>query len=207
MLQTLIPGFDSEMESITEISTMGSILAFNVSFKGPEHFWSTFPKKWQDEYEGASMHFSDPAVIWPLMYEGNIRWSEIKLPDVRGVFRKARSHDLNYGALFSRNVNNSKTILSVSRQDRELTDGEMMSLSVRWSRLSNIVEGRAGLTDKEMEVLALARDGFDYSQMADKLGISRGTINVRAAKARDKLGANSITHAVAIAITRNYFSN
>jgi len=206
MLKSIIPSFDAEMNAISEISTMGSILAFNVSFKGPEHFWTTFPKAWHNEYEGASLHFADPAVIWPLMNVGDIRWSEINLPDVRSVFKKARVHGLNYGALFSRKDRNSKTILSVSREDRELTDGEMMSLSVRWSRLATLVDGRAGLTDKEMEVLALARDGFDYSQIANKLGISRGSVNVRATNARSKLGANSITHAVAIAIMRNYFS-
>lgn len=207
MLHSLIPGFDSELESINNISNMGCILAFNVGFKGPEHFFSSFPEVWRQEYEAASLHFADPAVVWPLMYEGDIRWSEIKLPDIRGVFKKARVHNINYGALFSRQVCNSKTIMSVSRHDRELTDAEMIKLSIQWDRISNLVEGRAGLTDKEMEVLALARDGLDYKLIAAELGISLSTVKMRVDKAKAKLGAKSLTHAVVIAVTRKYFSH
>jgi len=206
MIQILIPAFNTEMALIENIASMGSILAFNVGFKGPEHFHSTYPELWRDEYEAASLHFVDPAVMWPLLNAGDIRWSEIKLPDIRGVFKKARSHNLNHGAVFSRQIGNTKTILSVSRHDRELTDGEMISLSVQWDRLSSLVDGRAGLTEKEMKVLACARDGFDYGETAAELNISLGAVKARMEKARSKLGANSVAQAVAMAITRKYFT-
>ena len=207
MLNTLIPAFETELEAINNISNMGSILAFNVGFKGPEHFYTSYPDRWVHEYEAASLHFADPAVVWPLMNVGNIRWSEIKLPDIRGVFKKARCHDINYGALFSRQICNSKTIMSVSRHDRELTDAEMNSLSIQWDRISNLVEGRAGLTGKEMEVLALARDGLDYKLIAAELDIGLSTVKMRVDKAKAKLGAKSLTHAVVIAVTRKYFTH
>ncbi len=57
-------------------------------------------------------------------------------------------------------------------------------------------------TPRELEVLALIRDGHRNKQIADKLKISEATVNFHIKNIVDKLGANDRTHAVTIAVRR-----
>lgn len=58
------------------------------------------------------------------------------------------------------------------------------------------------LTSRELEVLALIRDGCRNKQIADQLSISENTVNFHIKNIVDKLAANDRTHAVTIAVRR-----
>ena len=58
------------------------------------------------------------------------------------------------------------------------------------------------LTDRELEVLRLVRDGQRNKQIADRLCISESTVNFHVKNVMDKLQANDRTHAVTIALRR-----
>jgi len=62
--------------------------------------------------------------------------------------------------------------------------------------------GEEELSARELEVLALIRDGNKNKQIADQLTISENTVNFHIKNLVDKLGAKDRTHAVAIAIRR-----
>src|SRR5215471_19325179 len=62
--------------------------------------------------------------------------------------------------------------------------------------------GEEDLTPRELEVLALIRDGRKNKQVADDLSISENTVNFHIKNIVGKLGANDRTHAVTIAIRR-----
>ena len=62
--------------------------------------------------------------------------------------------------------------------------------------------GDEDLTDREMDVLRLIRDGFRNKQIADELSIAETTVNYHIKNLVDKLQANDRTHAVTIAIRR-----
>lgn len=62
--------------------------------------------------------------------------------------------------------------------------------------------GEESLTGRELEVLALIRDGHRNKQIADVLGIAETTVNFHIKNLVDKLNANDRAHAVAIAIRR-----
>lgn len=62
--------------------------------------------------------------------------------------------------------------------------------------------GEELLTDRELDVLRLIRDGHRNKQIADKLGIAETTVNFHIKNLVDKLGANDRTHAVTIAVRR-----
>jgi DNA-binding NarL/FixJ family response regulator len=62
--------------------------------------------------------------------------------------------------------------------------------------------GEDSLTSRELEVLALIRDGHRNKQIADVLGIAETTVNFHIKNLVDKLNANDRTHAVTIAIRR-----
>jgi DNA-binding NarL/FixJ family response regulator len=62
--------------------------------------------------------------------------------------------------------------------------------------------GEEDLTDRELEVLRLIRDGYRNKQIADRLAIAETTVNFHIKNLVDKLGANDRTHAVTIALRR-----
>jgi DNA-binding NarL/FixJ family response regulator len=62
--------------------------------------------------------------------------------------------------------------------------------------------GEEDLTDRELQVLRLIRDGFRNKQIADRLSIAETTVNFHIKNLVDKLGANDRTHAVTIAVRR-----
>jgi DNA-binding NarL/FixJ family response regulator len=62
--------------------------------------------------------------------------------------------------------------------------------------------GEESLTDRELQVLQLIRDGNRNKQIADRLSIAETTVNFHIKNLVAKLGANDRAHAVAIAIRR-----
>lgn len=62
--------------------------------------------------------------------------------------------------------------------------------------------GDDDLTERELEVLRLIRDGYRNKQIADQLVIAETTVNFHIKNLVDKLGANDRAHAVAIAVRR-----
>ena len=62
--------------------------------------------------------------------------------------------------------------------------------------------GHEELTNRELEVIELIRDGNKNKQIANKLSISESTVNFHIRNIVDKLRANDRTHAVTIAMRR-----
>lgn len=168
---------------------------------------SEYPRDWRAEYEERNYFAGDPVLVWTIAHSGVKRWSEITLPDVRGILKRAEKFDLRYGAVFSKKTSRKRSFLTVSRADRELTDIEMETLKVKFEIWVDLVTGRASLTKGELDVLRLMRDGEGQREIADFLGISESTVKQRAQKAVSKLGAKNRTHAVALAVTRNFFDD
>lgn len=202
MLKSIIPNFESEVTSLKFLGESGFIMAYNMTFRGPEYFHSEYPEEWQSIYEERNYFFVDPILIWCVTKSGDKRWSDIKMPDIRGVMKEAQKYGLNYGAAFSRKIENKRSIFTIAREDREFTDEEIFHLGERFDNLVQVVVGQNDLTDKELEVLRGLRDGLSYKQIAAKLDISVPTVKSRAERAKVKLGAKTTTQAVAIASAR-----
>lgn len=62
--------------------------------------------------------------------------------------------------------------------------------------------GEEDLTDRELEVLRLIRDGYRNKQIADELAIAETTVNFHIKNLVSKLRASDRTHAVTIALRR-----
>ncbi|WP_439570202.1 autoinducer binding domain-containing protein [Roseovarius mucosus] len=192
--------FKAEEALISSIGTEGYFIMLNHSRKGPEFIDSSYPEAWRIEYDENSYHLKDPAFLWGLAKNGDRRWSEVRLPDVAGVFKKARRHGLIYGALFSRGYPTRKSVLSVARDDRELTDEELMLLSKWFDGFVEACNGRQLFSAKELEVLQCLSNDMTIEQAADKIGISASAAKVRLKSARDRNGKQTNSWAVAAAL-------
>jgi LuxR family transcriptional regulator, quorum-sensing system regulator SdiA len=204
VFKSLIPNFDKELEDLRVIGPSGFILAFNMTFRGPEFMHSEYPEAWRAEYEERNYFALDPVLGWALVSSGYKRWSEVRLPDVRGVLKRGSAFGLKYGAVFSSKKDRKRSFLTIARGDRELTDNEVERINTKFGLWTELVTNRAALTDKELDVLRLLRDGLGQSEIAEELGIAESTVKQRAVSATTKLRANNRTQAVAIAMTRGY---
>lgn len=184
------------------LGTQGFVFVHNLGLRGPEFVHSEYPVEWQREYEGRNYMWSDPVLIWSMMNRGDKRWSEINTSDFRSVMIAARKHQLNHGAIFCRGAI-KKSVLSLSRADREFTDEEMALLSSMVTKLVEEASLDTALAEAEIETLRRFRDGLGYKEIGLALRISPSTVKLRLANARKKLGAVSNVHALALAIQRN----
>lgn len=174
------------------MSTGGFTLAVNKTPFGVEYFDSTFPDEWQMLYKQKHFVWVDPIVL-NAMWNGNSdkRWSEIKAPDVRGVWKTASVYGLVYGATFARTRAINKSLLSLSRSDREFSDDEMDRLSNWFDKFLNEVDGGLNLTDKEVEVIKLLARDMNIEEIANVLGVTQSAIKTRLRQARGKVGCKS----------------
>ena len=202
----MIPNYHQEVERLLQYGPSGFVLAFNMTFRGPEHLHSAFPKDWVTIYQNKNYFFLDPINLWTFSQVGEKRWSEIRLPDLRGVLPEAKKFGLVYGAIFSRKRLDKRSLLSVARSDRELTDAEMDIIGAKFDGWIDMVVGGTPLTEGELQVLRCLKDGLGRQEIAQHLGLSESGVKQRCVKACAKLKAKTLTQAVAIAVARNYFS-
>lgn len=207
MVSDVIPNFEQELKQLSVVAPAGWNLAFNYRWNGPEHMFVGFSDAWRAEYETKNYAIGDPIFLWIVSRDnGCARWSEVKTPDLRGVMEKARRHQINYGMVFTRHVNGTKSFLSMARSDREFTDEELSSYNARFNLWVDLLVNRADLTGGEIAVLRCFRDGLGQAETAASLGISESTVKQRFVKICAKLNANTRTQAVATAVARNYLT-
>ena len=166
---------------------------------------SGYPEAWRAEYEEKNFHMGDPVLAWALMNSGVKRWSEIHVPDIRGVMQRARAFGLNYGVIFSVKKGRKRSFLTIAREDRELEDHEIDKYAAKFETWCELATNRAALTDRELDVLRLLMDGKTQREVAEVLSIAQVTVKKRVVGAKTKLGAGNMTQAVAIALQRGYF--
>ncbi|MFD1796797.1 LuxR family transcriptional regulator [Paracoccus aurantiacus] len=205
MLEQLIPNFREVQDYLYSVGSTGWILGLNVDFINAEHLLNRFPESWNKIYVEHNYIFRDPIVAWASSREGALRWSEVPIDDIGGLFEAARAYGLTYGGVLAKKVNGRRSFLTVARNDRELTDAELATLNVKFSSWLDILYNFATLTPGELDVLKAQRDGMSYKEAARALGISPATVKVRLERSKTKLDAASATNAVAIAMARHYF--
>lgn len=114
---------------LNSMTTAGFALAVNKTPFGVEYFDTTYPDEWQVLFKQKHFVWVDPIVLNAMWYgNSNKRWSEIKAPDVRGVWKTAKFYGLVFGATFARTRAINKSVLSLARNDREFTEQEMDQL-------------------------------------------------------------------------------
>ena len=206
MIVSKIPGISDDLESLREIATSGFVLAINVRWIGPEFLHSEFPAKWRKLYEDKNYFMFDPIYFWIVANTGEIRWSEVGLPDLQGVQKKAAEHGLVYGATVCKKRDGQKSLLSAARPDREITAPEMEKLSGYLDKWLSVVSERPILTEGEFDTLKLLRDGLDQNEIAQSLGVSTSTVKKRLKGVRQKFDAATVAEALSIAVEKRYFS-
>ncbi len=169
-----------------------------------EKTYSEYPEKWNKYYNNHSLMAYDPVIRWGYLNIGAKRWSELNFKfDIKSVMKNAEKHGLKYGIVLTKKINNNKSILTGARHDREFTDEEIIILYAMMDKLISIGTSNYYLTSGEIKVLKLLANGHDYAEIAAEENKSVGAIKLRASRARKKLSAKSINHAIHLVTKEN----
>ncbi len=172
----------------------------------PAYYTITYPSNWVEVYDRHKYFLSDPVVLWSLTNDGARRWSDIKVPDIRGVFRAARPFGLRYGVCISISSERGKSVLSASRDDRELTDMEIQFLTEGFRAEVALFDAPTGLTESDIRLLRQLAEDSSVRESSVTMGISETAAKQKLSRIRKKLGCATNTGAVAAALRRRVFT-
>lgn len=184
--------FSNCREILESVSNSGYTLMVNFSIMGYEHFECTFDEAWKEQYDAGNYLLEDPVFRWALSNEGEARWSEIDLPDPLQILKKSQRYGLTFGAAFSALTGARRSMVFVSRSDRELTDQEMYEVRAATSAFFNRLLPPPKPTTDELNILRLLiHEDLSYSEIADRLCISLSGVKSRFLRLREKYDCGS----------------
>jgi len=191
-----IIGLDNEIQKLGQLSPYGFGLGLHIRFASPLISLYTWPETWQNRYTEQVYILRDPMIAWAFAKKGACRWSECPLPDPFGVIKEAGDYGLTYGATISCGPLASRTIVGISRTDREFQDDELAEIEKIAIFLHEKTEPPKSLTKAQKEALSLVSEGCRHAEAAHRLGISESAFKLRLSSARNRLLARTTAEAV-----------
>ncbi|WP_108482995.1 autoinducer binding domain-containing protein [Oceaniglobus ichthyenteri] len=188
--------FDEELKKLDPYAEAGYFLALHIRFTSPVMMFQTYDPAWINHYTENGYVLRDPMTAWSFSATGTTRWSNRRIPDPFGIFKKARQFGLNYGATISHGPIRSRTVCSMARSDREFEDHEMAELARLVAILHDMSDPRQRLTKAQTQALKCIADGMRHAAAAEFLGISESALKLRLAGARDRLLARTTAEAI-----------
>lgn len=192
-------GTDADL-LFSRLSPGGYYIALRVGFAFPMAERNLFPRPWIEHYTRNGYMLHDPVIRWLYQNAGACRWSEIPVPDSRGILTDAKTFGLDFGLSIScveADDHGQRSFGSFVRADREFSDSEIDALTECLSALHKAGSGPKNLTQAEIVALKMVRDGLLMKEIANRLGISEGAVKQRLRNAKAKLKSKTNSQAVA----------
>lgn len=213
LLEKAVENYVEHSKLFEVLGPVGYTVALNVRNVTPELYYSTFPVDWIERYTRQSFTLADPVVDFMFMGSGTTRWSEIKHsrgPEKTKMFLEVAANEgLRFGAavvLRSPKDPTVRSLISVCRRDRELTDEEISDLEASFQQLLIKLEFGEKLSARQIAILTLMASGATREQCAKSVAVSPETVKKDVELARKYLGARNSIEAVAIATARKLIS-
>ncbi|WP_037282587.1 helix-turn-helix transcriptional regulator [Rubellimicrobium mesophilum] len=182
------------MQVLAEVAPAGHYLALKLRLTAPTTVMNRLPRQWVEHYSREGLLLADPVMGWIYAEVGVTRWSDIRLPDPKGVLAAAREHGLKYGvavSLLDRREEGGRSFGLFLREDREFADSEMGYLQAYVVTCHEALRPPQVLTSSEIEALQLVKAGYRIKQISLRLGTSEAAVKQRLGSARRKLGAKT----------------
>ena len=187
---------EHECAELKRLAPAGYHIALHIKDTTPLHRLLDYPASWVAHYTAQAYGLRDPVVAWALSEVGSVRWSAITLPDPLDILGQAGAHGLVYGATVSTGPLDARTIGSLARSDRELTDQELARAEVIITQLHQRLMPPRPLTRAQVEALRLIAKGYRYADAAKALQISQSALKARITAARHHLRARTTAEAI-----------
>jgi LuxR family transcriptional regulator, quorum-sensing system regulator SdiA len=183
-------------DDLRQLAPEGFAVGLHIRFASPLIYYSQYPTAWVEYYNSHSYYLRDPVIFWGIGTTGTRRWSEIPLPDPFDLLKKAATYGMKFGAVSSYGPITSRSMVGITRSDREFTDEEMERLSEITANLHIAAKPPSELTKAQIEALQCIANGDRHTAAAAKLGISESAFKARLNSARIRLEARTTTEAL-----------
>lgn len=181
---------------LAKLSPVGYFLGLHIRFAAPLIQIQTYSPAWIEHYGSNAYALRDPTIAWGFSTVGQVRWSELPIPDPFGIMRDAAEFGMPFGLTVSFGPINSRTISSFAHPMREFTDDEIVTISAIVRRLHEITEPPESLTKAQQEALRCIAEGDRHAAAAAKLGITESAFKARLISARERLMARTTAEAL-----------
>ncbi|MEJ6396003.1 LuxR family transcriptional regulator [Gymnodinialimonas sp. 2305UL16-5] len=180
---------------------MGYTVFLDYTLGGPKFFCCTYPQSWQEDYDTNRFYHFDPVFLQAVAGSKPFRWSQSRIPDLRGVMEAARSHGLKFGCTFSMTSAKGVSLVSIARDDREVKRDEADQLPTILKDVAKWYKEEAPhITARQTEVLSMIANGLREDEIAETLGISVQAVKNRLHQARKTTGSKTTAELVVKAL-------
>ncbi|CAM4248464.1 autoinducer binding domain-containing protein [Palleronia rufa] len=187
---------DEDLGALGHVAPRGYAVGLHIRFAAPTITAHTYPEEWLQIYTEQGYALRDPLIGWGLSTTGAARWSEIAVPDPFGIWQQAREFGLNFGAAISVGPLQSRSIVGISREDREFTAEELATAEQIVARMHLSAQPPAELTKAQAEALCCIADGDRLAAAAYRLGISESALKARLSSVRQRLDVRTLPEAI-----------
>lgn len=187
---------------LCELAPSGFYVGLRNGFSYPADELNRLPETWIEHYTTRGLVVHDPVLRWVYANSGITTWDRLGIPDREGVLKEAARHGLRHGAVASvcdPGARGRRSYGTFTRSDRRFTETELAELFALLRRLHQATGTDCPLTMAETEALRLQAGGLRLKQISAELHISMSAVKARLANAKRKLGAQTPSHAAAIA--------
>lgn len=191
----------AELANIASLAPAGYFIGLRIRAGGADKLFNTYPRKWRLRYGRMSYLLRDPTLAWGYTHTGVIHWEELAGLDTGGIFSDALNYGLAYGVTVAVGPVDARTIGSLARNDRRVSEDEAAAFHTSLTRLHRY--SVVPVTAKEQHAIRLIAEGRTYAIAAHELGISITALRARLTSARKRLGADTISDLVQVARSRS----
>ena len=189
-------GLDPALRALRKLAPAGYSVVLHIRGLSCRMADRTFPLEWIRQYDENGYALRDPIIGWCIENRGILKWSDPTLPDPYGVMRAAAEFGIRFGASVSLGPRECRSVVSISRSDREPTDGECEEMAHLSNLIHQLLPMDVELTRKQIDALRCIAEGMRMKQAAALLGISESALKMRIGSARAKLNARTTAEAV-----------
>lgn len=142
-----------QLGRLMAMAPSGFAMAFHVRFTTPTFLFQTYPKEWIDYYSRNGLVMRDPTVLWGFENTGMVRWSDLLPRDGDQIIAKAQAYGMQFGFTYVIEIDNSRSLTSFTRGDRDFSDAEIAEISGMVDLLHNETLTTQTLTDSTRAAL------------------------------------------------------
>jgi DNA-binding CsgD family transcriptional regulator len=189
-------------QRLLELGDKGYGLAIGSAGGVPRSAFTTYPPEWLNTYFSNNLTDKDPILQWAALNHGAINWRDIpRDADGQKMMDLARDHGIENGTTIALVHNGEKIVMSLCHSKPELDSQEIQEAGSAALVIAHMLPPpkKDAPHQKELVYLRKLAEGLNDQEIGDELGLTLRAVRERKKKAVTEMGAQNITHAVALA--------
>lgn len=143
----------ASLSRLDKLCKSGYAIALHIRFTTPKFLFQTYDREWMKIYSEQGLVLKDPTVSWGFSNTGVMQWDRLVDIDESGVLEQAKQYGLKHGFTFAVDLDESKSIASFARHDRNFSKSEVAEISDIILGLHNYTAKLDGISPQKRDQL------------------------------------------------------